>query len=75
MRQELKEQFLRYEINSSVWAPYMSGELLQGLAGRYFAWKVRRKLARYEFRLRVADVLLSDMSEAWKYNTIYRLKK
>ena len=36
-----------YEIKSSWWASLVSNPYLQDLAGRYFAWKVKRKYGRY----------------------------
>lgn len=38
---------LMYEVESSWWASRVSWRWLQSLAGRYFAWKVRRKWGRY----------------------------
>jgi hypothetical protein len=40
--------FLDYEIRSSWWASWIGWNWLQELSGKYFAWKVRRKYARYE---------------------------
>lgn len=37
---------LRYEIAASWWAEHISNKWLQEIAGRYFAWKVRRKWNR-----------------------------
>jgi hypothetical protein len=40
--------FLDYEIRSSWWASWIGWNWLQELSGKYFAWKVKRKYARYE---------------------------
>lgn len=40
--------FLDYEIHSSKWASFVSWNWMQELSGRYFAWKVKRKYARYQ---------------------------
>ena len=42
------ETILAYEIGSSWWAPLVSWGWGQSVAGSYFAWKVRRKLRRYD---------------------------
>ncbi len=42
-----QKEILDYEINSSAVASHLSLTILQKLAGKYFAWKVRRKYARY----------------------------
>ncbi len=39
--------FLDYEIRSSWWASWIGWNWGQELAGKYFAWKVKRKYARY----------------------------
>lgn len=36
-----------YEISSSWWARGLSNPLLQQWAGRYYAWKVKRRYQRY----------------------------
>lgn len=43
-----QEQLLDYEIRASVWAPWIRIRWMQDLAGRYFAWKVRRKYSRWQ---------------------------
>lgn len=40
-------QALTYEIKSSWWASKISNKFLSRLAGRYFAFKVKRKYDRY----------------------------
>ncbi len=40
--------FLGYEIRSSWWASWISWNWGQELLGSYFAWKTRRKYARYK---------------------------
>lgn len=40
--------FLDYEIRSSWWASWIGCEWGQRLAGKYFAWKVKRKYVRYK---------------------------
>ena len=40
--------FLDYEIRSSWWASWIGWSWGQELSGRYFAWKVKRKYARYK---------------------------
>lgn len=39
--------FIDYEVRSSRWASKVSAPWLQKLAGKYFAWKVKRKYDRY----------------------------
>lgn len=51
-------QALDYEVQASWWASWISNDFLQGLAGRYFAWKVNRKMGRIEAQqARWADIL------------------
>lgn len=40
--------FLDYEIRSSWWASWIGWNWGQELSGRYMAWKVKRKYARYK---------------------------
>jgi hypothetical protein len=40
--------FLEYEVKSSRWAYLIGWDWLQKISGRYFAWKVSRKYARYK---------------------------
>lgn len=42
---------LTYEIESSWWAGSISWPWLQMIISSYFAWKVRKKYARYQFNL------------------------
>ncbi len=42
------EHLMLYEISSSWWARGISNDWLQNLAARYFAWKTKRKYARYK---------------------------
>ena len=42
-----QKEILEYEVNSSPWACYVYGNFLQSIAGKYFAWKVRRKYPTY----------------------------
>lgn len=54
-------ELARYEVEGSWWAPHVSWEWAQRIAGRYFAAKVRRKLgraARARVRLAVAHAIL-----------------
>jgi len=44
----LLEVILDYEIRSSWWASWISNEWLQELSANWFAWKVRRKFARWQ---------------------------
>lgn len=39
--------FLDYEIRSSWWAQYIWWDWGRALAGRYFAWKTKRKFDRF----------------------------
>lgn len=41
-------EILDYEIRASWWAHLIGNDRIQDVAARYFAWKVRRKYARYE---------------------------
>jgi hypothetical protein len=41
--------FCEYEIAASLWAKHLSLPWAQRLAGKYFAWKTRRKYARYQW--------------------------
>jgi len=43
-----KRDLLDYEVFSSWWACLLSWDWAQGLAAKYFAWKVNRKYRRYE---------------------------
>lgn len=45
-RMDMRE-ILDYEIRASWWAGWVGITPLQDLAGKYFAWKVRRKYARW----------------------------
>lgn len=56
-----KQEILRYEIVASWWAPSVKWEWVQNLTSRYFAWKVRRKWARFEADAR--SRLLRQMAE------------
>ena len=40
--------FLDYEIRSSWWASWIGWNWGRELSGKYFAWKTRRKYARYK---------------------------
>lgn len=40
-------RYLDYEIRSSWWASWVGIGWVQQLAGRYFAWKTKRKYVRY----------------------------
>ena len=40
--------FLDYEIRSSCWAGWIGWNWGQEISGKYFAWKVKRKYARYK---------------------------
>ena len=42
------EDILDYEIRSSCWASWISWSWMQVLSGKYFAWKVKHKYARYK---------------------------
>lgn len=41
------EEILAYEVQASWWASWVSNDTLQSLAGVYFAWKVKRIVARF----------------------------
>lgn len=49
-----------YEIAASRWAHLVSWNWAQDLAGRYFAWKLRRKYARYEATMRLRARLANE---------------
>jgi len=49
--------FLDYEISSSWWASWIGWNWGQELAGKYFAWKVKRKYARYKQRKAVEELI------------------
>ena len=44
-------RILDYEIMSSWWASWVGIGVLQTLAGRWFAWKTKRKYKMFEFAL------------------------
>ncbi len=46
---------LLYEVRSSWWAHWIGWAPLQSLAGSYFAWKARRKYARWQRSLEEAE--------------------
>ncbi len=48
---------LYYEVHASWWAPWLFCDWMHTLAGKYFAWKVKRKYARYQRSLEVRDEL------------------
>jgi len=51
-------QAILFEVQSSSWAPFVSWPWLQRLAGKFFAWRGRRKHARYSaFHRRRAERL------------------
>lgn len=41
--------FLHYEIYNSWWCQFIGWDLGSELAGRYFAWKVKRKYKKYVY--------------------------
>ncbi|MBX0290969.1 hypothetical protein K3G63_10995 [Hymenobacter sp. HSC-4F20] len=49
-----KRDILKYEVHASWWAPLISNNFLQRLAGKYFAWKVNRKWDAYNKSLKVS---------------------
>jgi hypothetical protein len=69
------EIFLQYEVRSSRITPYLSTDCMRRIAGRYFAWKTRRKVARFERSLKIAKILDSEMSNAYKYREIKKIGK
>lgn len=42
-----QRRLLDYEVRASWWASWISNDKLQDLTASYFAWKVRRKYARW----------------------------
>ena len=54
---------LDYEIRSSWWAAWIGNDRLRNLAASYFAWKVRRKFARWEQSCRDAERLKAHIAE------------
>lgn len=56
-RNDLTRLIIRYEIAASWWASWVGWGWGQSLTGKYFAWKVRRKLGRY---LRLASMPSDD---------------
>lgn len=57
---------LDYEVFSSLWPAWIPWPWLQKLASRYFAWKVNRKLARFEFMMAVAERLKQERLAEFK---------
>lgn len=55
-----REDILHYEVASSWWAGFISSDLGHTLVGKYYAWKVRRKFARYERHMKVRVYLKSQ---------------
>lgn len=55
--------FLDYEIRSSWWASSISWNWAQDLAGRYFAWKVKRKYSRYVISKIHQQFLINNLFE------------
>lgn len=47
MKRLTRDEILYYEVSASWWAGWTSNNFLQGLVGKYFAWKVNRKYNRY----------------------------
>jgi hypothetical protein len=43
-----QQEILDYEIRASWWASSVGVGWMQTLAGKYFAWKVARKYARWQ---------------------------
>lgn len=58
-----KTDIMAYEIHSSWWARLMPFRWAQKLGGKYFAWKVGRKYARYERSLEERDGIRKMMRE------------
>lgn len=46
---ELTRLLLAYETCASWWTDYVSHPTLQAWAGRYIAWKVKRKMGRLRY--------------------------
>lgn len=61
IRQISIQEILDYEVRSSWWSNLLGIECLRVLAARYFAWKTRRKYARYLYYKNAA------ISEATEY--------
>ena len=47
MRALTRREVIEYEVSASFWASYIGFPLGQWLAGKWFAFKVSRKLTRY----------------------------
>lgn len=56
--------FLDYEIRSSWWACWIGWNWAQELAGKYFAWKVRVKYARYKQSKEREQLIKSQQHES-----------
>ena len=56
-------QAIKYEVRSSWWAGFCTGDKLSTLAGKYFEWKVRRKYNRYLNNLPFAERLMTPFDE------------
>lgn len=56
--------FLDYEIRSSWWASWIGWDWGQELSGKYFAWKVKRKYARYKhskmIQMKLTKIVIND---------------
>lgn len=53
------QEFLEYEVRSSWWARDVFWGWGQDLTARYFAWKTRKKYARYINSLEIQKKLLT----------------
>jgi hypothetical protein len=49
----IQKMFLEYEVSSSFFASLVWWQWGQDLCARYFAWKVRKKYARYLESIRI----------------------
>ena len=53
--------YLDYEIRSSWWACWIGWDWGQAIAGKYFAWKTKRKYARYKYSKRLEKLIKDDV--------------
>lgn len=54
------EALLEYEIMSSWWAGLIGFPWFYWVVGTYFAWKTKRKYAKYLYRLKQIQLVLAN---------------
>lgn len=55
MTLEEQDLLVNYEVRGSFWAQYLYFEWMQYIAGKYFAWKIRRKYRRMKRSILIRD--------------------